>query len=189
MADIKSSNVDVIYGSNQSPAEQDSVTNSLEFTQHPHADIHDGNKYISSDLVTGLGAASTQGYLVTAPNTSKRIHMLFGIESNLGVKIQWFEAPTVNANGAAMDAINQNRNSSNTASLLVFKGPTIGANGTQLDIEEIGSSTNTGKNSGFTSVDRNENEFVLKQGTSYFLLLTAISNSTDITTHFHWYEI
>lgn len=170
------------------PGQVDPITGDLIVLQHAHDEIHAGKHFISSDVVKGLGAGATQLYLLTAPNTAKRIHMLIVISSAPGSTITIFEAPTVTANGAAMTAINNERNSANTATLLVFKSPTVTVNGTQLDIEEIGSGSTAGKFSGATSNDRNENEFVLKQNTKYLIQEVALAASTDITTKFIWYE-
>lgn len=177
------------YGSQGQQLEQDTVTNSLTSVGHPHDDIHEGKKYIYSDIVTGLGASATQLYLFTAPNTVTRIHMLPFVESSLGVQITLFEAPTITLNGTVQTPINHNRNSLNTATLTVYKTPTVTGNGTQLSTREIGSVAASGRSPGTSSEDRNENEFVLKQNTPYLLRIVTLAANTDVTTILHWYEI
>lgn len=175
-------------GSQGQPLEQDSITLSIVELGHPHDDIHEGFKYIASDLVTGLGAGATQLYLLITPSTVPKIHMLFDIISTPGLDITIFEGPAVTVNGTPVAAINQNRGSNNTAALSVFKTPTVTANGTQLQIQEIGSGNASGKFGGNTSVDRNESEYLLKPNTAYLIKEVTLSNSTAITTTFHWYE-
>lgn len=168
----------------------DSISKDLAVIQHAHEEIHEGIHFIASDVVTGLGASTTQLYLLKTPNTSKRIHMLIVISSAPGSTVTIFEGPTITSNGSAMNPRNSERNFSDTAATLqVFKSPSVSGNGTQLDIEEIGSGNAAGKFNGTTSNDRNETELILKQNTAYLISIVTLSASTDITSKFLWYEV
>lgn len=168
---------------------QDSDTKDLAIIQHAHEEIHAGVHFKASDLVTGLGGSVTQLYLLKTP-PSKEIHLLVVISSAPGVTVTIFEAPTVTANGSAVNPRNSNRNfNDNSATLQVFKSPSVNANGTQLETEEIGSGTASGKFNGATSNDRNEAEIVLKKNTAYLISIVTLSANTDITTKLFWYEI
>lgn len=157
-------------------------------TRHSNSSFS-GNKYVSSEVTTGVGAAGIVSYLLITPNTSTRISLLFNAKGTTGLLIRFFESPTITANGNALSARNQNRNSSNTASLQVLSDPTITANGTLLFTEEIGSTTQPGVSNHSNSSDRDEKEFILAQNTQYLLRLTALAASTDISAQFWWYEI
>lgn len=178
----------VVSGSQGVPFDQDPVTKSLVDIGHPHNQIHAGDKFVSSDVVTGIGAGATKRYLLITPNTATRIHLLTVVSSAPGSVVTIFETPTITSNGSPLAKINQERNSPKLTTLSVFADPTITVNGTQLVTEEIGSGTAAGKFSGSTSGDRNELEFVLKQNTAYLITITALSPSTDVSTKFHWYE-
>ncbi len=178
----------VVSGSQGVPFDQDAVTKAITELGHPHDQTHSGNKYLSSDVVTGIGAGATKRYLLIAPNTATRIHLLTVISSVPGSTVTIFEAPTITLNGSLLAKLNQERNSPKIATLSVFADPTVTVNGTQLVTEEIGSGTTAGRFSGSTSADRNELEFILKQNTAYLIAITALAASTDISTKFHWYE-
>ncbi|MDP2755400.1 MAG: hypothetical protein Q8P40_13565 [Nitrospirota bacterium] len=179
----------VVYGSQGQQLQQDPVKKNLITINHSQEAGHAGIKYISSDVVTGLGSGATKQYLIIAPDTATRIHLIYSVEATPGITITFYEAPTKTANGTALAINNRNRNSANTATAAVYKDPTITANGTLLRINEVGSGAAGGKAGGISASDRDEREWILKQNTAYLLNIVTLAASTDIATALQWYEV
>ena len=161
----------------------DSSTNSLVVIDEAHHELHDGNHFTVQDIQS-VGAASTFYYQITAPNTTKRIHFEFFIQSSgNGLTINIFEAPTTSA-GTSLTAYNRNRNSATSATATVVHTPTVTSTGTTtIHQDYIPAGVNR---SGET---RSENEFVLKQNTKYLIrYVTDAGAGATVVTHLEWYE-
>ena len=100
--------------------------------------------------------------------------------------IDFFEAPTVTANGTPVAAFNNNRNSVNTPELTIYSAPTVTADGTSLE-PVIAPGT---KQSGALGSE-SSNEWILKAGTLYLIRITnntAGAGNSNFTTNMFWYE-
>ncbi len=150
-----------------------------------HARIHQGNLYEANNLATSVAVASPKRFLIITPGI-KAIHFAYEVESGAGgIKVELFEDTIVSANGTAIVLMNQNRLSSNIATLQIFEGPTVTADGTQIDIHQSGTTTSGGKISGHISFNR---EFILKKNTNYQMKITTLAQ-VDVSTEFDWYEV
>lgn len=97
--------------------------------------------------------------------------------------IEFFEEPTVTANGTQVPAIARNRQSSNPCLMQVFANPTITNDGTQLLIGKILGNQQTVASSNL------DGEWLLKKNTSYTFKITNNSNQTaNIGAGFNWIE-
>lgn len=160
----------------------------------PHHRIHEGNKVSSHTISRNLLIASPKKFLfispsdVPPPNTPAtiKIHLIFSVSANFGVKLEFFENTTVSNNGIAVPVINQNRLSLTIPLGQVFQDPIVTSDGTLIFSQIVGSTTE-GETGGL--LNRDEQEFILKIGTHYLLKITPLTDNTDTTTHFKWYDL
>ena len=162
----------------------------------PHHRIHEGNFFSTHTISKGLMIANPKQFLFVTPHMipppftpeTVKIHLIFVVSSDLGIKIEFFEDTIITANGTELPKINQNRLSTTQPLGQVFENPTILSEGTLIFSQIIGSST-TGGTGGL--IDRDEQEFILKVTTEYLLKITPlidIPGGTNITTHFKGYD-
>lgn len=177
--------VGVIYGSRGAQLQQD-VSRYLITIDIVHSKIHQGYGFQVGDLTLAVDIALPKKYLIITPDTGDRAHMIFIVETEPGVKFEFFEDTTVTANGTALSIINYKRDSVITSVLQVFKDPTVTADGTQIFLWQSGTTTSAGKVGG--NIQHND-EFILKQNTKYQIKITPLSNNTTVFIHFDWYEI
>lgn len=175
-----------VYGSKGQQFQQDPTTSELQEIDSVHEHIHRGEHFHRCRLDTGVTVASPKRFLFIIPNTSKRIHFVFMIESGAGdIKVEFFENPTVTLNGTSLTPINHNRNSSKVSVLQVFVDPTITVDGDLLICLQSGTTTAGGKASGsVTHLD----EFILRQNTIYQMKTTTLA-TVDVSSEFEWYEM
>ena len=161
-------------------AAKETISGGFKSIDIPHARIHLSQHYTASDAATVN--ATTKNYLVITPDTTTRCHFTYSIEGDGKATIVFNETGTVSANGTQITAYNNDRNSANAATLLVYKDPTVTGAGTTIENDLLGSGKKTG------GENRNEEEFILKQNTKYLLRLTTTAN-VDVVVDFHWYEV
>lgn len=149
-----------------------------------HEKIHQGKGFFLVDMVT-LSASGSQFWHVKTPNTTTRIHMLFGLEASLSGILRLYAQPTLTNDGTALTPLNSDRNSANASVLSCFRTPTITANGTLFAEQSVGGN-NTNARVGGSYEGRNE--LILKQNTSYLVQFVADANSTRTSIVFNWYE-
>ncbi len=159
----------------------------------PHHRIHEGNFFSSHTISTGLLIANPKQFLFISPSIAPppftedtiKVHLIFLVSTNPGVKLEFFEDTVVSDNGIAVPIINQNRLSSTIPVGQVFQDPIIVSEGILIFSQFVGSTTERGTGG---LVDRDEQEFILKIGTNYLLKVIPIIDNTDITTHFKGYD-
>jgi hypothetical protein len=151
---------------------------------HTHEEIHEGNQYSFDEVIT-LASAATQDYFLQTPDTNKVIHFGYAVEGIFGITLELFEA-TDKAGTSAQTPINRNRNSTNTAGLIVKKGTSGGTtDGAKIGWKKSGSGTAQGRLAGQAGSGL---ERVLKQNTKYIFRVTSAANSNDVSVQLDWYE-
>ncbi len=158
-----------------------------------HHTIHEGNFFSTHTISTGLLVASPKRFLFISPSIipppltldTTKVHLIFLVSTNLGVKVEFFEGAVVPDNGIAIPIINQNRLSPTLPLGQVFQDPIITSEGTLISSQFIGSTTEGGTGG---LVSRNEQEFILKVQTNYLLKITPLIDGVDTTTHFKGYD-
>jgi hypothetical protein len=149
-----------------------------------HHEIHEGDHYslaYNEDVANGDSAV----VLIVTPNTTKWAHWVYETKTQGETIVSLLEGVTTTLNGTTLATFNGNRNSANTAGVLMFANPPSHTGGTVLDIQQIGS----GKTAGGTAV-RSDRELILKQNTKYILKFfnqTGSANS-EMNVIFNWYE-
>ena len=152
--------------------------------QHSHQEIHDGEAY-SVSLVVTITASTTINCSIQAPNTSKRVHFYLNCETaGNGVTVAMYEAPTISVAGTAITPRNRNRNASDASVAIFLHDNTVTSNGTLLYTVYMNTNKNLSSNTHATD------EFILKQGTTYLMTITADSGtSATFSGRAEWYEI
>lgn len=183
------SNMKEIYGATGTTTRQvpriNPQTHALNTIDYAHHEIHSGSHFcvhINKDIPNG----GTYNVAFTTPNTTKWCHMLFDVAVELEAEVILYEDITSYTGGSAITPINNDRNSATTSSITSFVYDTSATLGspTVLSTSVLGSGKNSGGNS------RNDSEFILKQNTKYYLLVTnqatGVANETNI--NLDWYE-
>lgn len=169
------------------PYKIDDVTNAIVTVNHVHHEIHEGEHYLVQEGIQ-LNNASKE-YLIVTPNTTKWAHIVIAIEGSQDTSASLVET-TTKTGGTAMAEINLNRNSANTASVVVTHTPG-GAAGTPTTLFscQFGNATSPGGRGGNGGAINGRQEFMLKQNESYLLTVTALSaNVNNICVVISWYE-
>lgn len=156
-----------------------SITN----IDYDHLTIHAGVHYRCVSPITAIVSTAIQDYLILPPNSTTRVHLIWHIETDTGMKSEFFESPTTGNNGTAMTILNSDRNSGNTASTQIFSAPSVTTTGNFVHADIIGSGKAVG------NLVQSDEEFVLKQNTPYLLRVTnnGGANGNEVTD-FSFYE-
>lgn len=160
----------------------DKATRSIQIVDYAHHEIHEGDHYFIKGWMD-LTNAQVFDFLATTPNTLKWAHMIVAFSSEAESHITIYEGTTTSADGTAVTAVNRDRNSTNTAALVVTHTPTVTNVGTQIASYKMGSMQKAG------GEVRGNNELVLKQNTKYLIRITndtALNNWLDYLAD--WYE-
>lgn len=164
----------------------DKATDSLPTMDYAHHEIHEGDHYFYTDYDGDVDTAGPKYYRLTTPNTTKWIHLNLNLYSEGVGTWQLFENPTVNAAGTTATTFNNNRNSGNTAGLVVAYDATSTADGTLLKTWRTGSGTTVPTRVGSSS-SRDE-EIILKQAEDYFIKFTPDADNAKTKLELEWYE-
>lgn len=160
----------------------DGSTNTLQFIDYEHHEIHAGSHYTVFNYVDGLSVGDTVEFTVTTPDTTTWAHMSYELESITGGKLEIFEGTTGVSGGTTITPINNNRNSTNTSTLTILLDPTaITDDGTSLGIYLAGANRGSGQ-------IRRDKELILKQNTTYLFRFTSTANSNSLGYIAKWYE-
>jgi len=155
----------------------------LDFVHHM---IHGCEYYSMGDIVLDIDAAGIQNWLVTVPNTTKRYHSVIQITASNSGQAWFQEQPIITASGTPLAVLNNDRNSLNTSSLLVFRNPTVLSTGSGLVCDVIGSNSNQARTGGALRIT---SEHILKQGAGYLARFIATSANTNVAFRLEFYEL
>lgn len=170
-----------IINSQQAVDEITGVPIAINFEHH---EIHEGDHFVFNDKNT-INSGSSITYMLTTTNTTKWVHLMYQIDGSAITGFNIYEGAD-RVGTTAQSVFNNNRNSTNTAGLIIHKGVSDGTtDGTLIRTYNGGSSSAQSK--GYSST-REEVELVLKQNTKYIITITSgtASNLTNISLR--WYE-
>lgn len=167
------------------PLKVDPSTQSIQTVAYEHHEIHDGSHY-SVFINKDVAIAGTFTVAFTTPNTTKWIHMLFSVVTEVEADIILYEGITSWTGGSAITPINNNRNSANTSGITDMAQDATITLGTPVTIAHA--VTGSGRNYGGGA--RNDAEYVLKQNTKYYLLVTnqTAGATNEVNIGMQWYE-
>jgi len=172
-------------GFNYSSVVMDGVSGQNVKIDFEHYEVHEGDSYhsVNSQNVN----TATFKWQVTTPNTDKFAHMIFGVQATGEVTVLITEGSD-RTDGTAMGEMNRDRNSTNTAGVIVTYTPTAGATdgATTILTTRIGA-TGVGSKTLSPGAARGTAEWILKKNTKYVISATTYA---DIWVTFiaDWYE-
>lgn len=164
----------------------DTVTGSLNTVDYAHHEIHSGSHY----YIQGFAELATDIALrvkMVTPDTTKWSHFVFSITSS-GICETTFDegASGGMANGSSIVPLNNNRNSTNTSGLVFTSGVTAATTYvTRLENDKWGA---LGFKSTIGGGTAREDEFILKQNTTYLRTFTSRVDNNIIQFRASWYE-
>ncbi len=163
----------------------DGVSDALVAIDFPHHEAHEGNAY-KADATNGAitnGEYWAIGFTTPAADQG-RIHLLAGFVSEAASHLQLLEGPTnTPASGAALTAYNRDRGSGKTTKLTNLRSyDNAGVVGGTV-IHDL----STWSDKRQTTVDRDDEEFILAPETAYAVKLIADANGGGQIL-LDWYE-
>ena len=165
----------------------DPLYHSLSMLDQEHAMIHQSRGFTAAARTTIANGGGVVDFLgIVPPGVFPHFrHITVALDGG-PFDIDFYEAPTVSANGTPVSAYNNNRNSIVGSQLLVFSAPTILTVGTLLEPILIPGT----KQSGSLGSDAS-NEWILKQDTLYLIRITnntASGGTSRAAINMFWYE-
>ena len=146
-----------------------------------HHKAHEGDHYFIHGYTT-LDTDDTVEFVVTTPDSSTHAHMLFDLQSEKTLTVEFYEGTSGVEGGTTATPQNNNRNSSNTSMLSIKKDPTsIGDDGSLIGSYKWGSR----KLGGDVSRDQ---EIILKADETYLWRFTSGEDSNNVWWRGSWYE-
>jgi hypothetical protein len=148
------------------------------------SEIHEGKNYFVKTYVTNtIGLGITTYFAFTTPSTTKRIHAKALLAPDVDYTIEIQEGATITG-GTTVVGVNNDRDSTNTASLIPVANPTVSTAGTV-----IWSARNGGGRNPVGVAPGLNYEIVAKTNTTYvFKLLKNINQAGVVDIDFFWSE-
>lgn len=189
-------NSDVYYIDNENTMEintllqnaKDPLNSAISTMDVEHYEIHEGDHYFCS-CVQAVAGSATIDYVLEIK--AKPVHLVFSVFGNdAGISGGTYENVVANEDGTVLLPHNNNRLSSNVATLVERLNPTGVVITNALLFRSFRSGTGgnpSQRQSG--SVERSR-EVILKPNTKYLIRTTNLSTSTNnISFDFSWYEL
>ena len=165
----------------------DASTNAITTISYTHHEIHGGSAYyvLHSALADAAGTISIR---IATPNTTKWAHMVFDLEASLAATAQmWYPTTKTHVGDNAIVPMNRNHNSTNTSGLTICHTPGGTQAGTAQLTKYIGATASGGRVAGGGGAST-RHEFILKQNSSYYILLTSRADGNAMSITIDWYE-
>ena len=160
----------------------DASTNSLLTIEYAHHEIHAGTHFFIKNYYT-LGNSEELEFLAVPSDTLAWSHMFTSFNFELEGMVYIYENTTTSNDGTPITSQNRNRNSNNTAKLIVYAIPTVTIDGNLVAAYSVGA----GKKSGGES--RANNELILKQNTKYLIkIVNGVTTANNVDYLADWYE-
>lgn len=175
----------IMYGDSDgeaTPIQIDEPSGSLTTISYAHHMIHSGNSYtaVGNDYDLDIGDNFT--LTLITPDTATRVHVVWQAEGTNAIHIFLFEDAIVSSPGVAITPVNRNRNSLNTTTVTARENDTISDFGTQLWEWHTGDRKIAGE-------EREVNEYILKQNTTYLLVISSEADNNMVSGQANWYEV
>lgn len=168
----------------------DATNNARLAVDHAHHKIHIGGAYTFETSAAG-GAGIKATITFTTADSTEWVHAVIHTRSNVEAIYTLGESPTISADtGTMAPAILRNRNLSNPSLLKgtlranadsLTEGATVTDFGTILELIHFGN----GKQGGET---RSDDEWILKQNTTYAMEVESEAANSEIMIEIDWYE-
>lgn len=160
----------------------DPRSSSLGSISVEHKRIHGEVSYFHCSFAD-LATATSRQFILSTPDTTTRIHFVFQVEFEKESTVTLTEAVSTTSDGTAITEVNRERNSGNSAALVLTHTPNTPVGGTIISLSRKGDNQKSG------GLSRSENEIILKQNTKYLLDISNESAQNSLTNwEFNWYE-
>ncbi len=175
--------VRIVSGENDRVAEVDGATHSLVGITYEHHEVHSGSHYSIKGWVD-VGANDVATFMIKTTNTTTWPHLVYEFTAEAEMVINVYEDAVATNDGAAIAVYNSNRNvTNNPADTLWFSSPVVTNLGTCFWSATMGSGNKIGGGT------RGAEEWVLKQGSTYYVVVSNIAAQVKwFDHHFWWYE-
>jgi hypothetical protein len=180
---ISLSNITIQKVNEVSLPQVESTTNSLRIINYSHAELHQGMHYMTRSYFN-LAKNGIKDFLIITPDSKRWGHLLGGFSTTSApIVSEVFEGATYSSVGIELNSINRNRNFPNNNQTIIYEDPVIINEGISLGDGYAGS----GK--GVAGTERDTEELVLKQNTSYLVRITEQNVAPTIVGYLiDWYE-
>jgi len=167
----------------------DKSTRAMNTIEYEHHEIHAGSLYTVQTYSDSLASGAAINIVMTTPNTTKEVHLIFmGVSSGISTK-EMFVGPTVTAGtGTLVTPLNHHfgtLGAGKPSTTVVRTGMTVTANGTLLQRRRIDSG---GPSGSAGDLVRGVNEFILAQNTTYLFKLASGAAGNVVHMELTWYE-
>lgn len=155
----------------------------------PHLMVHEGRSFSSSHVWTAVAAGNSQDLLLRVPDTTREVHLVYGVTADLTASIDFYESATIVAPGTALLRPNANRRNANQSRLQTYYDPTLGMVGILLEAIRIpGGTVFKGAIGGEA---RRAVEWILRNDTDYLVRITNRHNTDPaiLAVQAEWYEV
>lgn len=163
----------------------DEITQVLMTIDYAHHEIHDGSHFVIH-INKDIPNSGTFNVAFTTPSSTTWMHTIFAINVEGEADIKLYENVTSWTGGTSITPLNSNRNDDNVTSVTGMAYDVTISLGTPITLAH----GVYGSGRSFGGRARNDSEFILKQNTKYFLLITnqisGAANETNISME--WYE-
>jgi hypothetical protein len=171
--------IPVVLPSDQTVAISVGTVTTIEFD---HYRIHQGTSYHFSNH-SSYANNEVKGFIVETG--AKTLHLTINVFLEPQAEVDIYEAPTGETTSTVYTWINRNRTSANTCSSTLKLASVLPSSpGTQLMMFIMGSAASSGASSQYTRAQ----EWILKTSTKYYIKITSLASSNDITISLDGYE-
>jgi len=177
-------NVSNIVSTNTTTA-IDASTNAAIFVNYEHHEIHSGSHYFVRNFTT-LANGGSINFCLNVSTGAKQPHILFSLESTGETTIEIYEDPMFVNDGITVNTFNNDRNSANTAGMLIQQDCTISDAGNMIATESFGIADNPNK--ALVGMARSDDEIILKNESYYIISIDSNSNANIVSWVINWYE-
>lgn len=166
----------------------DPISNIPVVIEYDHHQVHEGESYVYSNLISSLSSGSNKDFRINVPSAMTTVdrtaHMIVEVVSTLEAEVYINEdmTYTVGNGGTARTSYNRNRLlAANLAKTIVYEDTIPATTGTNVWIGLTGSAKRAG------SSGRSLNELILRPG-DYLIRIISRAAGCKILVRFEWYE-
>jgi len=165
----------------------DEFSHAVGVIEQEHLKIHQGKGFTLATRLTISNVGGTHEFLGVVPAfVYPHFRKITVASDGAPFDVDFYEAPIYSATGSSATPFNNNRNSSNTAGLVVYDTPTLTDDGVLLEAILIPGSKQIG-----ALGTEGSNEWNLKQGEDYMIRITnntVGAGTSRFTINMFWYE-
>lgn len=170
----------------------DVISNLPVFVDYDHHQVHEGETFRYGNYSSALANNATKDIRFVVPSitvpagiatASRMPHFRWEVISSAGGVAILYEGTTFSGNGNQRTPIALERNGSYTSQLTVWEDPSVNVLGTPIWTGLL-----LAGNPKAGGIDKPENEFVLKNNTSYHMRFTSAGASNQVLLRYVWYE-